>query len=91
MSLLEVNRVCYRIAHDPGFLAALRADPRAALAKLDLTRSERTALLEGDVGALYCLGAQPLLLVRLAVYGLFGLTPRLYTERVRAAAVSGLE
>lgn len=86
MSILEVNRFCYRIAHDGRFLAAVRDDAAAALAELDLTPDERTALLAGDVGALYRRGAHPLLLVRLATHGLFGLTLRGYTERVRAAA-----
>jgi hypothetical protein len=88
VSILGVNHVCYRVSHDPGFLAALREDPAKALAGLDLDDEERAGLIAGDVGALYRRGAHPLLLVRLAQAGLFGLTHRSYIERLRAAVVS---
>jgi len=85
MSVLEINRVCYRVSHDPAFLTRLRDDPARALAEFDLDAEECSDLTTGDVGALYMRGGHPLLLVRLAHAELFGLTHRVYIERLRAA------
>ncbi|GHE44406.1 hypothetical protein CP980_33415 [Streptomyces vinaceus] len=85
MSVHAIDRLCYDIAHEPGTLERLRADPRRELADRPLTADERDELLRGDVAALYRRGAHPVLLVRLAAFRVLGLDPALYAARIRAA------
>jgi hypothetical protein len=85
MSVYAINEVCYKTVHDPDFRERLRADPGAALAPFDLTEAERTALLAGEVGTLYRMGAHSFLLGHLNRYQLLGLTVPVYNERMRAA------
>ncbi|MDQ6849659.1 MAG: SDR family NAD(P)-dependent oxidoreductase, partial [Actinomycetota bacterium] len=77
---------CHRLTTDPAHRAAARADLPSALDQFDLTPHERRAISGGDVGFLLAYGAHPLLLVRLHVYGIGGLTEASYSERVRRAA-----
>ena len=86
MSAFAVNEICYRLVHDPVFRADMKADPATAIAALDLNDAERTALLAGDVGTLYRLGAHSFLLGHLCRYGIAGLTLPVYNERMRAVA-----
>jgi aromatic-ring opening dioxygenase LigAB LigA subunit len=71
---------------DPGFVAALREDPEAALRAVTpaLSDAERELLLAGDVGRLGRLGANFFLLHQLGRFELFGLTLPVYAERIRA-------
>ncbi|GGP76163.1 hypothetical protein [Saccharothrix coeruleofusca] len=85
MSVYEINRICYLVAHDDEFRGRLRTDPRRQLDEFALTEPERAALLAGDVRALYDRGAHPVLLVRLGTHRVLGLTPELYAERIRTA------
>lgn len=85
MSVHAIDRLCYDIAHEPGTLERLRADPRRELARRPLTAAERDELLRGDVAALYRRGAHPVLLVRLANSRVLGLDPALYAARIRTA------
>jgi hypothetical protein len=85
MSTMEVNRICYQVAHDEDFLASVREDPYRATAGRSLTPAEHDALLNGDVAALYRQGAHPVLLVRLATHNAFGLDEDLYIKRIREA------
>ncbi|MFI5666310.1 hypothetical protein [Streptomyces sp. NPDC051704] len=85
MSVHAIDRLCYDIAHEPGTLERLRADPRRELAGRPLTADERDELLRGDVAALYRRGVHPVLLVRLAAFRVLGLDPALYAARIRAA------
>jgi hypothetical protein len=87
MSVYAINEVCWRLVHDLPFREGMKADPGQALAGLDLTENERTALLQGDVGALYRLGAHTFLLGHLSRYGIAGLTAAVYNERMRAEAI----
>jgi hypothetical protein len=86
MSVYAVNKVCRRVVCDPGFVAALRADPESALraARPPLSDAERELLLAGDVGSLGRLGANFFLLHQLGRFELFGLTLPGYAERIRA-------
>lgn len=84
MSIYHVNKVCFRAAHDPEFLAALKRDPEASLAALPLSSDERQLLLAGEVGRLYELGAHPFLLGHLSRMGVFGVTVENYSDRIRA-------
>jgi hypothetical protein len=86
MSTYSINEICYRCVHDRGFRAAMKADPRAAIADLDLTDEERRAVLGGEVGLLYRMGANTYLLGHLMRYELLGITLPLYQERLFAAA-----
>jgi hypothetical protein len=86
MSLYAVDKLCRRVVIDPGFAAALREDPQAALlsATPPLSERERELLAAGDVGALGRMGANFFLLHQLGRMELFGLTLALYAERIRA-------
>jgi hypothetical protein len=86
LSVYEVNRFCHRLTTDPVHRAAARDNLPAALDRFDLTPAERQAISEGEVGFLLAHGAHPLLLVRLHVYGIGGLTEAAYSERVRREA-----
>jgi Aromatic-ring-opening dioxygenase LigAB, LigA subunit len=86
MSVYEVNKLCRRALRERGYRAALQQYPAAMLPGLDLTDAERTALLAGEVGDLYRLGASAFLLSYLPRWGLFGLDVDTYGTRMRAAA-----
>jgi hypothetical protein len=86
VSAFAVNEICYRLVHDPAFRDTMKADTPAAIASLELTDEERSALLAGDVGTLYRLGAHSFLLGHLCRYGIAGLTLPVYNERMRAVA-----
>jgi hypothetical protein len=85
MTTYEVNKLCRRALRERGFRAALQLAPAAVLGDLDLTDTERAALLAGAVGDLYRLGASPFLLSYLPRWGLFGLDVENYGTRMRAA------
>ncbi len=81
----ELNRLCHRAGRDEEFRARLRRDPGTELSTLPLAAAERHELLTGDVRALYGRGVHPLLLVRLAALGLFGLDMDTYSHRMAAS------
>jgi hypothetical protein len=56
MSIFAVNHLCREVLRDHIFRAAMQSAPAKALAPLDLTDDERSALLAGDVGTLYRMG-----------------------------------
>lgn len=85
MSIYQVNKLCYRALHDKPFREALAREPEATVASLPLTDDERTALLAGEVGRLYEMGASAFLLSYLTRWELFGLTVAVYNRRMRAA------
>ncbi len=85
MSVYAVNKLCRDALHDLAFREALRRDPAAAIAPLDLTDEERRALLAGDVAWLYEHGCHPFLLAYLTRWELFGLQVPVYSERIRKA------
>ncbi len=86
MTTYAVNHLCRQTLRDPVFREAMRADPRAATANLALTPDEREALVHGEVGELYRMGANTFLLGYLVRFGLLGLTLDTYRARLRAAA-----
>jgi hypothetical protein len=87
VSTYEVNLLCRQVALREDFRTSLRTDPAAVLRTFNLTDAERDALLAGQVAALYEMGAHEYLLMGLARFGMFGLTPALYSDRIRQAAV----
>lgn len=87
MSIFAVNYLCREVLRDHAFRAAMKADPAKALAALDLTEDERGALLTGDVGALFRMGANAFLMGYLARFEVCGLNVTVYNERMRAVKV----
>ncbi|GAA3440218.1 SDR family NAD(P)-dependent oxidoreductase [Kutzneria kofuensis] len=84
MSVAEVEKFCHRLNADPDLLALARSDLDGALSRFGLTERERQAVRTGDVGLLLADGVHPVLLVRLHVHGIAGLTEAEYSRRVRA-------
>jgi hypothetical protein len=64
----------------------MRTDPRKAVAGLPLTDREREALIAGEVGELYAMGANAFLLGYLLRFELLGLTLDSYRAKLRAVA-----
>ena len=87
MTTFAVNHLCREVLRDHAFRAAMKADPAKALAPLDLTDEERSALLAGDVGALYRMGVNGFLMGYLPRYEVCGLTLENYNQRMRAVKV----
>ncbi len=87
MSTFAVNHLCRELLRDHAFRTAMKADPAKALAPLDLTEAERTALLSGDVGALYRMGVNAFLMNYLPRFEVCGLNAAIYNERMRAVKV----
>lgn len=86
MSTYAVNHLCRQTLQDPAFRDAMRSDPRAATAGLALTPSEREAVVNGEVGELYRMGANTFLLGYLVRFGLLGLSLDSYRAKLRVAA-----
>lgn len=84
MSIFNINFLCREVLRDPQFREALRHDPAKALAQYDLTAAERKALENGDVGALYQMGANAFLMGYLPRFEVLGLNHELYSARMRA-------
>jgi len=87
MTIFAVNYLCREILRDHAFRAAMKADPGKALAPLDLTEAERRALLAGDVGELFRMGANGFLMAYLARFEVCGLNVEVYNQRMRAVKV----
>jgi len=87
MSIYAVNHLCREVLRDHAFRAAMKADPAKALAPLDLTEAERSALVAGDVGKLYRMGVNGFLMGYLARFEVCGLNVGNYNERMRAVKV----
>lgn len=84
MTVFAINRVSRDVLHDPAFREALLRDPAATLAALDLSADEQAALLAGEVGVLYRMGANAYLMGNLFRFGAFGLTFPDFNSRMRA-------
>lgn len=87
MSIFAVNYLCRELLRDHAFRAAMKGDPAKALAPLDLTNSERNALIAGDVGALFRMGVNGFLMAYLARFEVCGLNAEVYNQRMRAVKV----
>lgn len=86
MTILSVNRLCRDAMRDTGLRQRLIVNPQAALDAYPypIDATERAALLAGDVGTLYRMGANSFLMGYLARYKIFGLDTASYGERMRA-------
>jgi hypothetical protein len=90
MSIFNVNFLCREVLRDHAFRAAMKADPAKALADKDLSAEERGALIAGDVGKLFRLGANAFLMAYLARFEVCGLNVEIYNQRMRAEKVDEL-
>ena len=88
MSIFAVNHLCREVLRDPIFRAAMQSAPVKALAPLDLTDNERSALLAGDVGTLYRMGVNAFLMNYLARFEVCGLNGQLYRAPRKIALTS---
>lgn len=84
MSLYGIHKVLYLLQNDLAFRERVRTQPREALVPMPLTDTERQALLDGDVAALYRMGAHTFLMSRMPRFNAFGLSRAEYQRRLRA-------
>jgi hypothetical protein len=89
MSVYAVNKVCYRVTHEPELRRALagtvqQRDRALRAASPPLADHELDALLSGDVGTLSRLGCNNFLLHQLGRWKLLGLDLPTYAQRIRA-------
>ena len=89
MTTFAVNHLCRQTLRDAAFREAMRTNPRAAVAGLDLTPVEREAVISGEVGELRRMGANTFLLGYLVRFGLLGLTLESYRAKLRSATGLG--
>jgi hypothetical protein len=87
MSIFNVNYLCREVLRDHAFRSAMKADPANALADKDLSADERNALIAGDVGKLFRMGANSFLMAYLARFEVCGLNVEIYNQRMRAEKV----
>ena len=66
MSLYYVQKAIYELNRSEEALAGWRRDAQAYLADFDLTREERAALAQPDIGLLYVLGVNGQILMHYA-------------------------
>jgi Aromatic-ring-opening dioxygenase LigAB, LigA subunit len=86
MSVYTVNYLLRELLRDHAFRAAMKDDPAEALKKCDITEEERKLLLAGDVGGLHRLGVNDFLMGYLPRFGIAGLDPKAYGERISKEA-----
>ena len=87
MSIYAVNKICYRVVHEPALRQALNEAPEPVLraATPPLSEEELQAFLAGDVGRLSRMGCNNFLLHQLGRFRLLGLDLATYGDRIRAA------
>lgn len=83
MSIYQVHKFCRHVLHDLSFRELALRRPEEAVNRFCFTEEERVALLAGDVGKLFSLGASAFLLLILSRFEIFGLKLSIYNERMR--------
>ena len=86
MSVYNVNYLLRELLRDHAFRAAMKENPAEALKACDITEEERKLLLAGDVGGLHRLGVNDFLMGYLPRFGISGLDPRTFGERISKEA-----
>ncbi len=66
MSLYQMQKFLFDINREPAVQQRFRAERRQVLSVYDLTLEERDAIIAGDIGLLYVLGASGQLLMHYA-------------------------
>lgn len=82
MSVYNVNYLLRELLRDHAFRATMKDNPAEALKDCDITDEERRLLLAGDVGGLHRLGVNDFLMGYLPRFGVCGLDPKSYGERI---------
>ena len=82
MSIYGVNYLLRELLRDHAFRAAMKDNPAEALKACDITDEERKLLLAGDVAGLHRLGVNDFLMGYLPRFGIVGLDPKSYGERI---------
>lgn len=85
MSVYNVNYLLRELLRNHEFRAAMKDNPADALKGCDLTEEERALLLAGDVAGLHRLGVNDFLMGYLPRFGIAGLDPKTYGERISKA------
>lgn len=85
MSIYNVNYLLRELLRNHEFRAAMKDNPADALKGCDLTEEERALLLAGDVAGLHRLGVNDFLMGYLPRFGIAGLDPKSFGERISKA------
>ncbi len=83
MSIYQVNKIFYEMDNNADFRQRMREDPEGVVKSLPLTGDEIEALVTGDVGRLYRMGAHTFCLNHMARYEMFGVNRDNYLEKIR--------
>ena len=81
MSLYQMQKFLFDINRDPAVQQRFLAEPSQVLSVYDLTPEERDAIIAGDIGLLYVLGANGQLLMHYAA--LLGMEWSAYISAMR--------
>jgi hypothetical protein len=68
MSLYQLQKFLFDINRDPAVQRQYRAAPAILVQRYDLTAQERDAIVGGDIGLIYVLGANGQLLMHFAAF-----------------------
>ena len=68
MSLYQLQKFLYHLNREPAVQSSFREQPLNVLANYDLTDEEHRAIVAGDIGKLYVLGANGQLLMHYAAH-----------------------
>ena len=68
MSLYQLQKFLFDINRDPSVQGEYRKDAAALVQRYDLVQEERDAIVRGDVGLIYVLGANGQLLMHFAAF-----------------------
>ena len=68
MSLYQLQKFLFDINRDPAVQGEYRAAPAILVQRYDLTAQERDAIVAGDIGLIYVLGANGQLLMHFAAF-----------------------
>ncbi len=68
MSLYQLQKFLYHLNREPSVQASFREDRLSLLGKYELSDEERSAIMAGDIGKLYVLGANGQLLMHYAAH-----------------------
>ena len=81
MSLYQLQKFLFDINRDPSVQGEYRKDAAALVERYDLTAEERDAIVGGDIGLIYVLGANGQLLMHFAA--LLGMPWPAYIQAMR--------
>jgi hypothetical protein len=81
VSLYHLQKFLYELNRDPQVQAQFRADKKQVLARFELTEEEYGAVVSGDIGLIYVLGANGQLLMHYAAF--LGMPWPVYIQSMR--------